>query len=440
MNFSAIKFVEGVSLREKIHVERESLSSLLKYLTQAADGLPKAHRAGIVHRDLNPDNLMISDDGFAKILDFGLAKLVQPQLCSPPNASKAAAALNPPLSTPGMIMGTAGYRSSEQAAGSAVIDARSDIFSFGCILYEAATKQQPFAGKSLIDSRHKIIHDQPPPIKDFNAEISLDLQRIVRRCLAKNAEDRYQTIKDVAIELKELRRAMEDSGGDDSFGSSKTTADARVRPISERANTVINRANASSAKPVAHTTSSAEYLVGEAKKHKIGAGIAAALLVTLAASIGYGIYNLIAANKDASSYLFQTAKFTRLTTIGKASGVAAISPDGKRLAYFYREDDGPWRIAVTSFEGDSPSRTFDIPALPSSSLRWTTDNSALAYVVTQNGVSNIAVQPINGNKPKQLTNFKQERIFSFDYSRDGKQLAVSRGTIDNDVVLISNIK
>ena len=83
VNFIAMEFVEGVSLREKIHIERESLSSLLKYLTQAADGLAKAHRAGIVHRDLNPDNLMISDDGFAKILDFGLAKLVQPQLFSP---------------------------------------------------------------------------------------------------------------------------------------------------------------------------------------------------------------------------------------------------------------------------------------------------------------------------------------------------------------------
>ena len=205
--------------------------------------------------------------------------------------------MNPPLSTPGMIMGTAGYMSPEQAAGSAVIDARADIFSFGCILYEAATKQQPFAGKSLIDSLHKIIHDQPPPIKDFNAEISPDLQRIVRRCLAKNAEDRYQTIKDVAIELKELRREMEDSGGDDSFGSPKTTADTRAHQISERANTVTNRVNASSAKLVARTTSSAEYLVGEAKKHKIGAGIAAALLVTLAASIGYGIYNLIAAKQ-----------------------------------------------------------------------------------------------------------------------------------------------
>jgi Tol biopolymer transport system component len=124
----------------------------------------------------------------------------------------------------------------------------------------------------------------------------------------------------------------------------------------------------------------------------------------------------------------------------KYSRSPIVSLDGKLIAYFYREDNGPWRIAVAPFEGGEPLRTFDIPALPIPSLRWTPDNRAVAYVDTQGGVSNIVAQPLDGGKPKRLTDFKQERIFSFDYSRDGKQLALSRGTINNDVVLISNFK
>ncbi|MDQ3750064.1 MAG: serine/threonine protein kinase, partial [Acidobacteriota bacterium] len=175
VNFIAMEFVEGETLREKIHHDKTDFRTLVKYLAQVADGLAKAHAAGIVHRDLKPDNIMISRDGFAKILDFGLAKLVEPQKMPKANAdelNEAATAMMPqPLSVPGMIMGTVGYMSPEQAQGRKEIDQRSDIFSFGCILYEAATGHQPFAGEGVVDSLHKIIHAQPPPLKDFNETI-----------------------------------------------------------------------------------------------------------------------------------------------------------------------------------------------------------------------------------------------------------------------------
>jgi eukaryotic-like serine/threonine-protein kinase len=212
-HFIAMEFVEGVTLREKIHRERTELRKLLRYLQHVAEGLAKAHAAGIVHRDLKPDNIMITHDGHAKILDFGLAKLLEPQ--HPPGISNAstgedATAIMKQQSTPGMIMGTVGYMSPEQAQGKTnEIDQRSDIFSFGCILFEAVTGKKPFEGDSIVKSLHSLIYEPAPQIKDLNPSAPSDLQRIIRRCLAKDKEERYQTIKDVAIELKELRRELE---------------------------------------------------------------------------------------------------------------------------------------------------------------------------------------------------------------------------------------
>jgi serine/threonine-protein kinase len=216
-HFIAMEFVEGVTLSHKIHLEQVEFGKLLRCLQHAAEGLAKAHAAGIVHRDLKPDNIMISRDGHAKILDFGLAKLVEQ---GPVDARKgkssdeAATVILPQQSTPGMIMGTVGYMSPEQAQGKTnEIDQRSDIFSFGCILFEAATGHAPFEGDSVVQSLHKLIYEPAPLMKEFNPAVPGDLQRIVRRCLAKDPEQRYQSIKEVAIELKELRRELE-SGSD----------------------------------------------------------------------------------------------------------------------------------------------------------------------------------------------------------------------------------
>jgi len=124
----------------------------------------------------------------------------------------------------------------------------------------------------------------------------------------------------------------------------------------------------------------------------------------------------------------------------KFSRAPTVSPDSKLVAYFYRDENAPWRIAVAPLEGGEPLKTFDVPAIPDLSLRWTPDGRAVAYIDTKNGVSNILAQPLDSGKPKQLTDFKADRIFSFDFSRDGKQLALSRGTQTSDVVLISNFK
>src|SRR5207302_8140329 len=175
VHFIAMEFVDGITLRRLIHEPKAELSKLLRHLQHVAEGLAKAHAAGIVHRDLKPDNIMVTRDGHAKILDFGLAKLVEPQGYSGQKPdreglSEVATALIQQHSTPGAILGTVGYMSPEQAQGKTdEIDHCSDIFSFGCILFEAATGQKAFEGKDVLDSLHNIVHAPMPQIKDFNA-------------------------------------------------------------------------------------------------------------------------------------------------------------------------------------------------------------------------------------------------------------------------------
>src|SRR5256885_4321802 len=209
VNFIAMEFIDGATLREKVHREQTDLRKLLRYLQHVAEGLAKAHAAGIVHRDLKPDNIMITRDGHAKILDFGLAKLIEPQPLPGGDSSEVATAVMPQHSTPGTVMGTVGYMSPEQAqVKTKEIDQRSDIFSFGCILFEAATGKKPFEGESVIKSLHMLVYESAPPITELNPSAPADLQRVARRCLAKDPNERFQSIKEVAIELKQLRREL----------------------------------------------------------------------------------------------------------------------------------------------------------------------------------------------------------------------------------------
>ncbi len=287
-NFIAMEFVEGVTLHEKIHRQRTELRKLLRYLQHTAEGLAKAHGAGIVHRDLKPDNIMITRDGHAKILDFGLAKLIEPQ--QPPvnddaSTGEDVTAILQQHSTPGVIMGTVGYMSPEQAQGKTnEIDQRSDIFSFGCILFEAATRQKPFEGDSIVKSLHRLIYEPAPQIKDLNPLAPAELQRIIRRCLAKDKEERYQTIKDVAIELKELRRELDISGDSDttvppplsSAGERDTDSGSSVMTTSVRTASLPS------------TGSSAEFVAQGLKRHKLG--VAIALVITIAAVVFFAYY------------------------------------------------------------------------------------------------------------------------------------------------------
>ncbi|MEK6337464.1 MAG: serine/threonine-protein kinase, partial [Acidobacteriota bacterium] len=286
VNFIAMEFVDGETLSKLIPSGQTTLAKLLRHLQHVAEALAKAHGAGIVHRDLKPDNIMITRDGHAKILDFGLAKLVEPQKSSGSDSSDIATAILQQQSKPGLIIGTAGYMSPEQAQGKTKeIDHRSDIFSFGCILFEAVTLHKAFAGTDIVDSLNKIIREPAPPLSEFNPAAPADLQRIVRRCLAKDPDERYHSIKDVAIELKEVRRDLAGSVG----------LDTTVPPPSRNESTSSVTAGSGvtgAASTSLSRVSSAEYLFSGIKQHKVAVGIIAALVLiaVVAGTIGISTY------------------------------------------------------------------------------------------------------------------------------------------------------
>ena len=196
IHFISMEFVEGKTFDKFIYTNKISFSDLLKYLAQVARGLSKAHKSGIVHRDLKPENIMISSDGYAKILDFGLAKLTDKE--------NELHNLQQHKSRPGVILGTLGYMSPEQAQGNSNIDERSDIFSFGCILYEAITKQKAFEAETTIDALHKIVHTEPQSIFETNPNVPAQLVKLLEKCLSKLPENRFGEILEVAEILENI--------------------------------------------------------------------------------------------------------------------------------------------------------------------------------------------------------------------------------------------
>jgi len=205
--YIAMEFIEGETLRQKIKARALKIKQTLEIAIQIADGLSKAHDAGIIHRDLKPENLMISRDGYAKILDFGLAKLVaqRERALAADSAQKTLLRVE---TESGTLMGTVNYMAPEQLLGQRV-DRRCDVFSFGVVLCEMVTGLAPFVHDNRIDTMHAILHRDPRLPDSTHADAPADLQRILNKALAKLPKDRYQTVSELAVELRALKRDLD---------------------------------------------------------------------------------------------------------------------------------------------------------------------------------------------------------------------------------------
>ncbi len=199
-HYIATEYIDGQTLRERLNGDRLAPPAALHIAAQIAAALTAAHEAGIVHRDIKPENVMLRRDGIVKVLDFGLAKLTEQRPAAVDSEAPTIAKVN---TSPGTVLGTVGYMSPEQVRGQEA-DGRSDIFSFGMILYEMMSGRRAFNGASVADVMSAILKDEPPELGEMNAKVSPALEKIVRRCLEKKPERRFQSASDLGFALEAL--------------------------------------------------------------------------------------------------------------------------------------------------------------------------------------------------------------------------------------------
>ncbi len=303
IHFLATELIEGETLRETMGGGELSLMDTLNIGEQTAFALSAAHAAGIVHRDIKPENIMIRLDGIVKVLDFGLAKLIEKKEVSPDTETET----RPLVKTnAGVVMGTVAYMSPEQARGKDT-DARTDVWSLGVVLYEMASGKLPFAGETMSDVIASILKSEPPLLLHYVSDVPNDLEKIVGKSLRKNRDERYQNIKDLQIDLKDLRQDLEfEAKLERSVTPNKNrpnsldkTHEAQTQILETDKPTGATEAAISTKDEIEHPSSSAEYVAREIKQHKRGFLTVLSILLMVAVGLGYWFYANHSASTDA---------------------------------------------------------------------------------------------------------------------------------------------
>jgi eukaryotic-like serine/threonine-protein kinase len=321
--FIAMELLEGQSLDKVLARGPLPISRVISIGIDIADALDAAHKKGIIHRDIKPANLFITERGSVKILDFGLAKLLQPGPDGSPEGETIGVTQDALLTSPGTTVGTIAYMSPEQARGESV-DARSDLFSLGSVLYQAVTGTMPFPGSTSAVIFGNILHTAPTPPVQLNPNVPTELERILNKLLEKDRDLRYQVAAEVRADLKRLQRELEPGRvSSDSTAAAGRSASGAVRAASSEAALPATLASGT-------RTGSGKVLVEAARKNKIGAGLLVLALLVIAAAAGYGVYTFVKMGQKPKALPFEKFSIENVSNNGHISQ-AAISPDGKYL-------------------------------------------------------------------------------------------------------------
>jgi serine/threonine protein kinase len=359
--YLCMELVEGKSLRDVLDEGSIPVRRIVSIVCQLADGLAKAHAAGIVHRDLKPENLMISKDGFLKILDFGLAKRT--------HAPDGKASKLQTQTGAGMVLGTVGYMSPEQASGKP-IDFHSDQFSFGTILYEMITGKRPFQRATSAETMAAIIREDAEPVSALNPQTPAVLRWIMERCMAKDSEERYASTRDLARDLQGIRDHISEVTG------SVETLSAVSQPATKRS------------------------------------PFAVSVLLLIAFLAGAALTYWFVQPKAQ-----EPLKMITLTYSGKDSS-PAVSPDGKLIA-FRSDRDGKPRIWLKQLAGGNE---VVLTSGPDDYPRFSPDGSTILFIRTQGAVTSLFRIPVLGGEDRKIL----DDVQSADCSPDGKRIAFFR--------------
>jgi len=429
-HFIAMEYVEGTPLDKKIGGRPVHISELLDIAIQIADALDEAHAKGITHRDIKSSNIMITPRGRVKVLDFGLAKLTASAgVTDRTSDSELATRVK---TSPGVVMGTVNYMSPEQALGREV-DQRSDIFSFGVVLYEMATGRLPFTGDTVTETIDRIAHSQPEAIARLNYDVPAELEVVVKKALRKDRDERYQTIHDALVDLRELKRDLDISAGLERStppSSRSVEIPTEIFDSSPSARSGIVAPPSTTFVPTAHPTSSAEYIATGIKRNKLLVGLIAVAVIVIGAgalsfaAIAFWKYQIKrVAEMERPPGAPSTFKITRLTSNGKALE-AAISPDGKWVVYAVKEGN------QRSLHVRQIATTSDVQIVAPAGMRmgrqtFSADGNYLFYNAfdESNSAGALFQVPSLGGIPRKIIS---DLISPVTLSPDGKQIAVIR--------------
>jgi serine/threonine protein kinase len=402
-SFIAMELLEGDTLDRRLGAGGLPMDRLLDWGIQLADALDAAHAKGIIHRDIKPSNIFITQRGPLKVLDFGLAKLARPEMAMETIGATQDDPNPAHLTSPGATVGTIAYMSPEQARGEK-LDARTDLFSLGVVVYQMATGRLPFSGATSAVIFHAILELDPVPVLQLNATLPPKLEEIIGKALEKEPDLRYQSAADLRGDLRRLKRDTEPSRKP---ASTSTTFPAAAQPSAGESS--VQRASGSSA------------VVAAVRQYKMSAGVIAAVAIALLAASSYGVYAFLNRSRPTP---FQDIFVTKVTDTGDAVQVA-ISPDGNYILSMTRNKGlaGLWLRNVPT---NSNAQVQPAADLSYNGLRFSPDGNYFYFVRSDLGNPELKFlyrAPLLGGTPQKLVSDVDSNI---TFSPDGKKFAFMR--------------